>query len=164
MGTFEILLGLFAIGVLTGLRAMTPIAVLCWMKFLGRLPANHCWMDFVANKISVGVFTLGAIGELIGDKLPKTPSRTRLPGLGARIVFGGLCAAILAATSALSVPHPVMIGAVVGAIGGAAGAYGGWFVRTRSVSALRCPDLPIALIEDAIAIGGSYLICMLFAQ
>jgi uncharacterized membrane protein len=158
MPSFEILCALFAIGILTGLRAMTPIAVLCWFTMLARVPTASGWMSFVSSKISVGVFTLAAIGELIGDKLPNTPSRTKLPGLSARIVFGALCAAILAATASF----PVVPGAMIGAIGAVAGTYAGWFVRTRIVAALHCPDLPIALLEDAIAIAGACLVCTHF--
>ena len=154
----EILLGLFAIGVLTGLRAMTPIAVLCWFTFLSRVPIAPGWLSFVASKISVGVFTLGAIGELVGDKLPNTPSRTKFPGLAARIVFGGLCAAVLAPTASV----PILLGAIIGAMGAIAGTYTGWFLRTRLVAALRCPDFPIALLEDAIAIAGSCFVCSHF--
>jgi uncharacterized membrane protein len=160
MTTPSTLLGLFAIGFLTGLRGMTPISVLCWMTMLGRIPTAHGWMGFVANKISVGVFTFAAIGELIGDKLPNTPSRTKLPGFSARILFGALCAMILACISG----SPIYLGAILGIIGAVAGTYGGWFARTRLVAALHCPDLPIALLEDAIAIFGSCIVALAFAH
>jgi uncharacterized membrane protein len=156
----QIILGLFAIGVLTGLRAMTPIAVLCWVTMLGRIPTAHGWTSFVANKISVGLFTLAALGELIGDKLPNTPSRTKFPGLAARILFGALCAMILACTAGF----PIYIAAILGAVGGVAGTYAGWFLRTRVVATLHCPDWPIALLEDAIAIAGSCLVCVQFGH
>ncbi|WP_263358059.1 DUF4126 domain-containing protein [Acidicapsa ligni] len=152
--------GLFAIGVLTGLRTLTPIAVFCWMTLLGRVPANVGWGGFAGNKIVVGLFTALAFGELIGDKLPKTPSRTSAPGLTARIIFGGLIAAILAS----SVGFPEAIGTLLGAVGAVVGTFGGRLVRTRTVAALKCPDLPIALIEDAITIGGSILVCSAFAH
>jgi uncharacterized membrane protein len=154
----QIILGLLAIGVLTGLRAMTPIAVLCWVTVLGRIPTAHGWMSFIANKISVGVFTFAAIGELIGDKLPNTPSRTKLPGVAARIVFGALCAMILACTAGF----PTYLAAILGAAGGIAGTYAGWFLRTRIVAALHCPDWPVALAEDAMAIAGSCFVCLTF--
>ena len=51
-----------------------------------------------------------------------------------------------------------------GAVGAVAGTYGGWFIRTRTVAALHCPDFPIALVEDAIAVGGSILVCSLIAR
>jgi uncharacterized membrane protein len=153
-------LGLFAIGFLTGLRAMTPIAVICWMTVLGRVPAAAGWMRFAGSRISVGVFSVAALGELVGDKLPNAPARTKAPGLLARIIFGALCAAILATSAGYS----LVGGALLGAVGAVAGTFGGWFARTRIVAALRCPDLPIALVEDAIAVGGSILVCSLFAR
>ena len=156
----HLILGFFAIGVLTGLRAMTPIAVLCWVTMIGRIPTAHGWMSFAANKISVGVFTLAALGELIGDKLPNTPSRTKLPGLGARIVFGALCAMILACTAGF----PMYLAAILGAAGGIAGTYIGWFLRTRIVAKIHSPDWPIALFEDAIAIAGSCFVCAQFSH
>src|SRR2546430_13556787 len=39
------------------------------------------------------ILSLLAIGELIADKMPKTPSRTSLVPLLARILMGGLCGA-----------------------------------------------------------------------
>jgi uncharacterized membrane protein len=58
----------------------------------------------------------------------------------------------------------VDIGALIGVIGAIAGTFTGWFVRTRAVRLLKCPDLPIALIEDAIAVGGSILIYVAMAR
>jgi uncharacterized membrane protein len=160
MANAELVAGLFAIGVLTGLRTMTPIAVLCWMTALSRIAAATGWMAFVSSRIALILFTLAAIAELIGDKMPKTPSRTGFPGLPARLIFGGLCAAIVA--SALG--FPIAIGALAGVLGAIAGTYGGWFIRTRAVKALRCPDLPIALVEDAVAVGGSVLAYLLLGN
>jgi len=153
-------LELFAIGILTGLRTLTPMAVLCWITVLGRFRAGAGWMSFPASRISVGIFSVLALGELIGDKLPNTPSRTKAPGLIARIVFGALTAGIVASAAGIAVD----IGALIGVIGAIAGTFTGWFVRTRAVRLLKCPDLPIALIEDAIAVGGSILIYVAMAR
>jgi uncharacterized membrane protein len=47
----------------------------------------------------------------------------------------------------------------LGAAGGVAGAFGGYQVRTRLVKALKVPDLVIAILEDAVAIGaGLFLV------
>jgi uncharacterized membrane protein len=160
MAGSSILVGLFMLGLLTGLRTLAPIAVLCWMTMLGRIPVAQGWMGFVSSKISVGVFSVAALGELIGDKLPTAPSRTQGLGLIARIVFGGLSAAIFAAAAGYS----AVFGAVIGAAGAVVGTFGGWFVRTRTVSSFQCPDFPIALIEDAVAVGGSILVCLVFRR
>jgi hypothetical protein len=41
---------------------------------------------------------------------------------------------------------------------GRRGAFGGYEVRKRLVRALKAPDFVIALLEDAVAIGGGLLI------
>jgi uncharacterized membrane protein len=47
-------------------------------------------------------------------------------------------------------------------VGGVAGGFGGYQVRVRLVKALKVPDLVIALLEDAVAIGGGLLIVTRF--
>ena len=92
--------------------------------------------------------------ELVIDKLPKTPSRKTPGPFGARIVIGAACGAALCVAGRQS----SIIGAVMGALGAVVGTLGGYEARTRSVAALKAPDFVIALIEDAIAIGGGLLL------
>jgi uncharacterized membrane protein len=136
------------LGACTGLRAMTPIAVFCWFAYRQALHFSG-WRSFTASLIAVAIFTLAALGEYVGDKLPNAPARTAAPGLGARIAFGALGGVLLAQPLLLN----VFLAAVLGGVGAVAGSFAGWFVRTRSVAALKVPDLPIALLEDAITIG-----------
>jgi uncharacterized membrane protein len=99
-----------------------------------------------------------AIGELIADKLPKTPSRKAAAGFTTRIVTGGLSGAALGAAS-----QGLIGGLVASALGSIAGTFGGYAFRTRLVRASGGKDLPIALLEDAIAIGGAILIISRFS-
>src|SRR5438309_3537386 len=85
------------LGIVTGLRAMTPMAVLCWFAYLGHLPVEGTWAFWTAKPIWAAIFTLLAAGEYFADKLPKTPNRTSLGPLIVRLVFGGLIGAIVAA-------------------------------------------------------------------
>jgi uncharacterized membrane protein len=148
----------FALGFCNGLRTLTPIAVLCWAAHFHWLSLAHTPFAWLGSVISLIVFTVLALGELVGDKLPKTPSRLSPPGLIGRIVFGGGCGAAL-----MIVAGAVWIaGAVLGAIGAVVGAYVGYFVRRRLTSRAGLPDLPIALLEDLIAIGGSFFIISRF--
>ena len=78
--------------------------------------------------------------------------------LGARIVTGGLCGTALGASGGTWIG-----GLVAGAIGAIAGTLGGYKFRTRLVARSGGRDLPIALLEDAIAIGGGILIVMSFS-
>jgi uncharacterized membrane protein len=125
---------------------------------LHRLPLTG-WVSFVGSKVAVGLFSLGAVGELISDKLPKTPSRLKQPGFSIRIVTGAFCGLILATAASFS----LIGGAVLGAIGAVAGSYLGYFVRSRTTAKFGLPDLPVALVEDVICIGGSLLVALLLA-
>ena len=150
-----VLLLAFLIGVVSGLRSLTAPAVVAWAAYRGWIVLHHPYLHFLGSLASVIVFTVFAIVELFADQLPSTPSRTAPPGLIARIVLGALCGASLADAGAQS----IAIGAVLGAAGGIAGAFGGYQVRTRLVKALKVPDLVIALLEDALAIGsGLFLV------
>lgn len=112
----------------------------------------------MGSTAAVVAFVLLAIIELIADQLPNTPSRTKAPGLIARIILGGLSGAAVAAAGAQS----MAVGGLLGVAGGVAGAFGGYQVRTRLVRALKVPDFVIACFEDAIAIGGGLFVVSRF--
>ena len=158
MSTIEVVCAIFAIGVFSGLRALSPIAVVCWLALLHRLPLTG-WASFVGSKVAVVLFSLGAVGELISDKLPKTPSRLKQPGFSIRIVMGGLCGLVLASAGSFS----LVGGALLGAIGAVAGSYLGYFARSRITGNFGLPDLPVALVEDLICIAGSFYVVSLFS-
>jgi uncharacterized membrane protein len=144
----------FLIGVIVGLRSLTPPAVLAWAAHLGWIDLHASPLAFMGSKAAVAIFTVLAIGELIADQLPSTPSRTKPPGLIARIVMGGLSGAVIAAAGSQS----ITIGELLGVAGGVAGTFAGYEARTRLVRALKVPDIVIACLEDAVAIGGALLI------
>ena len=141
------------LGVATGLRAMTPIAVLCWFAYLRYLPIRHSWAFWTANVISVGIFTVLALGEYVGDKLPRTPNRIAPGPLAARLLFGGLCGAI----AATAMKGPGIEGVVLGVVGAALGSYGGYMVRRHFVRKIGCADWPVAAAEDIVALVLSIL-------
>ena len=58
----------------------------------------------------------------------------------------------------------LIAGLVVGVFGAVAGTLGGYECRVRLVKATGGNDLPIALLEDAIAIGGAFLIVSRFGD
>ena len=141
-----LLIGL--LGGCTGLRTLTPIAVLCWFAYRNVLHFSG-WRSFTVHLVSVVIFTLLALGEYVGDKLPSTPSRTHFMGLVGRLSFGLVIGAILAQPLQLN----QITAALVGALGAIIGTYAGWFLRTRAVATLKCPDWPVAIVEDGIAIA-----------
>jgi len=158
MRTEHILVLTFLIGVLAGLRSMTAPAVTAWAAHFGRLSLRTplAWLGSLPVAI---LFTLGALAELVADKLPKTPSRTAPVGLVARILTGALSgAAVYYAGS----KQGYWLGAIVGAAGGVAGCFGGYQARTKLVKTLGTPDYVVAVLEDLIAIGGSLFVVSRF--
>jgi uncharacterized membrane protein len=147
----------FLIGVVAGLRALTPLAAASWAARWGWLHLENTWLAFLGFAATPYIFSVLAIGELINDKLPKTPSRKAPPGFIARIVTGAMCGGALGAAS----QSPIG-GLVAGALGAVAGTLGGSEFRSRLVRAIGGKDLPIALLEDAIAVGGAFLIVSRF--
>ena len=119
---------------------------------------QHSGLSFMGSAVAAYLFAAAAIVELVVDKLPQAPSRKELPGLLARIVFGGLSGATLCAAANQS----AVFGAVLGSLGGVTGTFVGYEARTRLVKALKVPDFVIALLEDAVAVGGGFLIVSRF--
>jgi uncharacterized membrane protein len=141
-----------AIGVVAGLRAMTVPAAVSWAAFLGVLHLDGTWLSFLAKPWLHWLFTGLALAELITDQLPTTASRKVPVQFGTRIVSGAFAGAAIGVAGGSWVGGAVAgaIGAVIGTLGGAAarGKLAGSFGR----------DLPAALIEDVVAIGGAFLI------
>jgi uncharacterized membrane protein len=136
------------LGLATGMRTMTPMAVLCWFAYSGNLPLEGSWAHWAAKLSSAIVFTVLALGEYVVDKLPKTPNRTAPGPLITRLVFGGLIGAIVAVGLDGSGVEAVIL-AVSGTL---VGAFGGFLVRRELVSQLHSRDWPVALIEDMSAV------------
>ena len=147
----------FLIGVIAGLRAMTAPAVVSWAARLGWLHVENTWLAFLGFAATPYILSVLAIGELIADKLPKAPSRKAPPGFITRILTGALSGAAISAGSSWTV------GLVAGAIGAIIGTLGGYEFRVRLVKATGGKDLPIALLEDVIAIGGAFLLVSRFS-
>jgi uncharacterized membrane protein len=153
MAMMSWMLAIPMLGFATGLRTMTPMAVLCWFAYEHQLPIHHSWAFWCTRLVTAVIFSVLAVGELIGDKLPQTPSRISPFPLIARLAFGGLVGAI----AATGLHGSAVEGVLLGAIGALAGSFIGFHLRTRLRPRFNCPDLPLALAEDALAIVASVL-------
>jgi uncharacterized membrane protein len=139
------------IGIVAGLRTFTAPAAVSWAARLGGLDLSATPLAFLGYTFTPWIMTVGALGELVVDQLPTTPSR-KLPGpFGARIVSGGLSGAAIGAASGA-----LVIGMVAGIIGAVIGTLGGHAFRARLAAAFG-NDRPAAIIEDALAIGAALL-------
>ncbi|MCX8572120.1 DUF4126 domain-containing protein [Aminobacter sp. MET-1] len=145
------------IGLVAGLRAMTAPAAVAWGAWLGWLPVAGTWASFMGHWITVAIFTLLALVELVTDQLPSTPSRKVPQQFGARIVMGALAGAVIGTLGGAAIGGLAagIIGAILGTLGGAA-------VRASLAKSFG-KDLPAALIEDAVAILAALLIVSMAA-
>jgi uncharacterized membrane protein len=147
----------FLIGLVAGLRAMTAPAAVSWAARLGWLHLAGTPVAFLGFAATPYIVTVAALAELVNDKLPKTPSRKAPPQFIARVASGALCGAALGAGMG-----SLAAGLVAGALGAVAGTLGGYEVRARLVRANGGKDTPIALLEDAVAIGLAFLVVSRF--
>jgi uncharacterized membrane protein len=147
------LLGLaFLIGIVAGLRTMMALAAVSWAAFCGHIDLSHTWFAFAGYRFAPWILSLLAVGELITDQLPSTPSRKVPVQFGARLVSGGLSGAAIGLGGG---------GALAGAIAGVVGAVVGTLVGAAARSKLAKGfgnDRPAAIIEDVVAIGAAVAI------
>ncbi len=136
------------IGGVAGLRAMTPLAAVSWAAHLGWIVPPP-WLSLLGHAWAPWLLSVLALGELVTDQLPSTPSRKVPVQFGTRIVVGAVAGAALLGAA----------GAVAGVVGAVLGTYAGAAVRARLAVAFG-RDLPAALIEDVVAVAGAALIVM----
>jgi len=123
------------LGFVAGLRSMMPAALLVRTSEQPS-PALQGLTDFLAA------------GELIGDKLPMTPSRLSSGPLIGRIVFGAVAGALVSRRF----NQALLDGAICGALGAVAGSIVGYAYRTLVSQGLNLPDFVGAIVEDGTAI------------
>ena len=146
----------FSVGVVAGLRPITALAAMAWAVRRGWIRIEP---SPIARIVSAGTskrIAEFAISELIVDKLPFTPSRLKPKPLALRVITGSICGAAVYGSRA---KRSMADGAILGGAGAMAGALMGYQVRKRLRRSM--PDLAVALLEDAVAIGGSALVVTL---
>ena len=139
------------LGILSGGRSATPLAVLALNHDRSSLKGSWQQWKVFSTPLGRGLLVTSAVGELIGDKLPKTPNRISPTGLVGRIGSGALAGAALGTTGKRDLR---IEGAILGGLGALVGSFVGWGAR-KLVGSVGLPDPVVALAEDAATIAGS---------
>jgi uncharacterized membrane protein len=150
MATTAFVLALL-IGMIAGLRAMTAPAAVSWAARLGWLQLGPTGLAFLGYAVTPWILTVLALGELVTDQLPTTPSRTVPIQFGTRLLMGALSGGAIGAGVGL-----MALGLAAGIAGAIIGTLGGRAYRARLAAAFG-NDRPAAFIEDAVAILGAVL-------
>jgi uncharacterized membrane protein len=151
-----VLLLALLIGVIAGLRSLAAPAAVSWAALLNWINLDDTWASWMAHPVTVGVVTAAAAVEFAMDKSPKAPSRKNPAAFAARLIAGGFAGAVLG--TAWGYTWGSLGAGIVGAV---LGTLGGYTARTRLVAARGGRDAPIALLEDAVTVGGAVLIVYL---
>src|SRR5690242_5308111 len=122
MNATIVVIVVLGVGFLSGLRSFAPLALVSWMAIWGWTPVAGSPFWFVGTEIFALIVSGLALLELIGDKLSKTPARTHLMPLIARLVTGAVAGGALSFSAGQSWP----IGCALGALGSLTGAFAGY--------------------------------------
>ncbi|MHC9294867.1 DUF4126 domain-containing protein [Mycobacterium sp. LTG2003] len=158
MTHFLVLLLALLIGVVAGLRAFSAPAAVAWAAALSWINLDGTWVEWLAHPVTVTILTILAVGELVTDQLPNTPSRKTPIQFGARLITGGFAGAVIGTAWGYTIG-----GLGAGIVGAVLGTLGGYEARKRLVAANDGRDLPIALVEDAVAVLGGFAVAALTA-
>ena len=137
---------------------MIAPAAIAWAAQFSLPELRQTSLSFLAAPATAYIFTALACAELVGDKLPFTPSRLTIGPFAGRIVSGALCGMALYAATQQS----LTFGGLAGGFGALAGAYIGYHLRRLVTTRLKLPDFPVALAEDAVAIAAAVYVVSRF--
>ena len=128
------------LGAASGLRSQIGVAVIA-------VRSDPSLAPILRQPWTRRFLVAAAVGELIADKLPNTPSRLELPGIVGRLMLGALAASLYAQTRRA----PWAPAAGIGAASAIAAAKIGHDLRAQL--AKQVPDPAVAVVEDTIALG-----------
>ncbi len=140
-----------SLGFTAGLRSVIPLGVLA--RHHADAPRSALWRRWIPfrSPAARAILQINAGGEVIVDKLPIVPPRINPGPLGGRIFCGAVSGAAIG--SEYRSRSSIALGAVLGGAAAAAGAFAGYRARTFVTSTYQLPDVPVALVEDALAFG-----------
>jgi uncharacterized membrane protein len=137
-----------SLGAISGLRALSGPAFVSRAASRGDLDLDGTVFAFLGSPRISKVLVLTELGELVGDKLPITPSRTALLPLLGRAASG----ALVGAAVFVSEGRRATTGAALGSTAAIAAGFAGERLRALTVEKTGFPDPVVALAEDAIVL------------
>jgi uncharacterized membrane protein len=154
MTDFEVYGSAALVGAVSGMRSMSAPALIGQLARSGSVAIGHSGIDALSRPVTAHGFTALAIAELVADKLPIIPDRTKPIPLAGRAFTGAVSGAAVCSAKRRS----VLWGALIGGAAAIGAAYGMYQVRRQAARKLRVPDFVLGLAEDAaVAAVGWYV-------
>lgn len=140
-------LGAAGIGLMAGMRSMTPPALVSF--YLTRTePRHHGRLtDLLGKPQRFRLFALLAAGEIIADKFPQAPARTFMPALIGRLGTSALASGALYQAMGADGRGPAALSAAVTGVATFA------THRLRMALNRRLPNLVSGVLEDAVLLS-----------
>jgi len=136
------------LGAISGLRSLSGPAFVSRAARRGDLDLDGTVFAFLGSPRISKALVLMELGEMVGDKLPATPSRTSPPPLLGRAVSG----AVVGTAVFISEGRRATTGAALGSTAAIVAAFAGEGLRALAVEKTALPDPVVALVEDAIVL------------
>jgi uncharacterized membrane protein len=133
------------LGAISGLRSLSGPAFVSRAASRGDLNLDGTFLAFLSSPRLTKALVLMELGELVGDKLPATPSRTSSPPLLGRAASG----ALVGAAVFVSEGRRATTGAALGSTAAIVAAFAGERLRALAVEKTGLPAPFVALAEDA---------------
>ena len=146
------------IGAVSGLRSMAGPALVAEAAGSKRLHLKGTPLAWLGSGNSMKTSAILALGELVADKLPSTPSRLAPAPLVFRAISGAVCGYAVCGRNRTK--QEKWGSAIVGASAALAAAWAGYTYRKNS----NLPKLVAALAEDAVAMGAGAAVIALIGQ
>ncbi len=134
------------LGVVAGMRSVSAPAFLSQRLVRDSGVAGGRLDRALSSKAGAWTLAVLALGELVGDKLPKTPARIAPPALAMRLLSGAVVGAAVARRDKRPVLGPVLVGAAASL----ASTFAFYALRKFATQRLRVPNVVAGLLEDAL--------------
>jgi uncharacterized membrane protein len=142
------ILKILALGAISGLRSASGPAFVSRAASRGDMQLGGTPLAFLGSPLLSKALSAAQLGEMIGDKLPVAPGRTRLMPLLGRAASGGL----VGAAAAISEDRNAAVGTLLGSSAAAVAAFGGEALRAIVGKQTGLPDPVVAVAEDVVVL------------
>jgi uncharacterized membrane protein len=154
MNDAEVYAGATLVGALSGVRSMSPTAMLSQFGNTHSGPQRKAGIEFLNHPFAARTMTGLAIAEAVADKLPLLPKRTQSFSLLGRAITGAISGAALSSSKKRS----LLFGGLVGAAGAIGAAYATHELRRLATKNYHVPNPVAGLVEDALVVTSGWLI------
>jgi len=150
----QVYTGAALMGAAAGMRSMSAPAVVSHLVRSGPVAAGNRELALLSQSATAKSIAAAAIGELIADKLPFLPKRTKAPSLVWRALTGAFSGAAICASRKRS----GWTGALLGASAAVGASYGVYELRRWAGERFNLPDPIVAIGEDLLVAGCAALV------